>query len=333
MISQTDLSAKAAYDTKGMSELGKGAKANDPKAIKAAATQFEGLFINMMLKSMRDATPQDGPLDSETTKMFTSMMDQQTSQALAKRGTGLADVLVRQMTANSGALAANGGDADMSQSSLAAALDLRKAKLAASEANGDAPISASKVGALGAAKRSEADEKADKADAINKLDKSGRRPGVSLSPHVREFREQLTKHAEQASLATGVPAKFMLGQAALESGWGKRVIKGSHGELSNNLFGIKAGPDWKGKTVSAVTTEYVHGVPQTRLEKFRAYDSYADSFTDYANMIVNNKRYAGVMASAGDASSFAVALQRAGYATDPNYAAKLTRIIQHSLYG
>ncbi len=150
---------------------------------------------------------------------------------------------------------------------------------------------------------------------------------------MRNFQEKLGSHADEASRATGIPAKFMLGQAALESGWGKREIKGRDGSNSHNLFGIKAGPEWKGKVAEAVTTEFVNGKAQTRVEKFRAYDSYADSFKDYAKLITTNPRYEKVLASAGDASSFAQGLQRAGYATDPQYASKLTRIIKHSLVG
>jgi flagellar protein FlgJ len=123
----------------------------------------------------------------------------------------------------------------------------------------------------------------------------------------------------------------MLGQAALESGWGKRMITAPDGTPSNNLFGIKATPGWKGKTVEAVTTEYVNGVPVTRREKFRAYDTPADSFADYARMLKNNPRYENVLANAHDAASFAQGLQKAGYATDPMYAAKLTRIINNNL--
>jgi flagellar protein FlgJ len=157
--------------------------------------------------------------------------------------------------------------------------------------------------------------------------------GKPQAPHVASFQQKLGADAEAASQATGIPAKFMLGQAALESGWGKREIKNADGSASHNLFGIKAGPGWKGKVATAVTTEYVGGVPQTRVEKFRAYDSYADGFKDYAKMLSTNPRYEKVLASAGDASSFAHGLQKAGYATDPHYAAKLSRIITHSLVG
>lgn len=127
----------------------------------------------------------------------------------------------------------------------------------------------------------------------------------------------MTGDADAASAATGIPAKFMLGQAALETGWGKRVMQNPDGSSSHNLFGIKAGAGWTGKTVTAVTTEYVNGVPTTRSEKFRAYDTYADSFKDYANLLKSNPRYDKVLANATDASGFAQGLQRAGYATDP----------------
>jgi flagellar protein FlgJ len=149
--------------------------------------------------------------------------------------------------------------------------------------------------------------------------------------HVRAFQDKLADAAEEAERSTGVPAKFMMGQAALETGWGKRVIRNHDGTSSNNLFGIKAGPGWKGKVATAVTTEYVNGHPHSRVEKFRSYASHAEAFKDYARMLSNNPRYEKVLAHGGDASTFAHGLQRAGYATDPQYAAKLSRIIKHSL--
>ena len=148
---------------------------------------------------------------------------------------------------------------------------------------------------------------------------------------MQAFQERLAGHAEEASRSTGIPAKFMLAQAALESGWGKKEILAADGSTSHNLFGIKAGNGWKGRVVEAVTTEYVNGVPQKRVEKFRAYDSYADSFRDYANLLRSNPRYQSVLANATDVAGFAQGLQRAGYATDPNYAAKLTNIITQNL--
>jgi len=148
--------------------------------------------------------------------------------------------------------------------------------------------------------------------------------------HVEAFQSNVTPAAEAASKTTGIPARFMMAQAALESGWGKHVIQNKDGTSSNNLFGIKATAGWKGKVVEATTTEYVHGVAMRKVEKFRAYDSYEDSFKDYASMLRNNPRYEKVLASAQDMGGFAQGLQRAGYATDPRYAEKLTRIIKQS---
>jgi flagellar protein FlgJ len=146
--------------------------------------------------------------------------------------------------------------------------------------------------------------------------------------HVEAFVQRLLQHAQAASASTGIPARFMLGQAALETGWGKAEIRGADGQNSHNLFGIKAGASWKGQTVDIVTTEYVNGKPQKQVESFRAYDSYADSFRDYANLLRGNARYQNVIAQGQDAAGFAQGLQQAGYATDPNYAQKLMSVIR-----
>ena len=304
MIRQTttpaDLSKNFALDSKGLSELRQGAKAGAASATKAAATQFEAMFVNMMMKSMRDATPQDGLMNNEQTKMFTTMLDQQTSQNIAKKGIGLADVLVRQLSKSAGIEGAGTEDAAVPEGGFTRSMiDAAKLQRSIDAAGGNEAATVT--------------------------------PSTSRHAHVREFSDKLAGHAEIASKATGIPAKFMLGQAALESGWGKREIKGSDGTNSNNLFGIKAGGDWKGKTVDVTTTEYVNGRPQRKVEKFRAYDSYADSFKDYAKLITNNPRYEKVLASGGDAASFAKGLQQAGYATDPNYATKLASIIKKTL--
>jgi len=317
-----DQTSKLALDTNSLNGLKNSAKAGTPAAMKEAATQFEAMFINMMMKSMRDATPQEGMTDNQQTKTFTTMLDQQTSQNLAKRGVGLADVLVRQLSANQTgqqalAIGADGvgGDAAAGAGRLTPSLN----NAAAMYGNGAA------LGA-GAAASAVSGTAASKAPPLPATTETGR----IQAPHVRAFQEKLHEHAHAAEQTTGVPAKFMLGQAALETGWGKRMIKNADGSNSNNLFGIKAGPGWKGKVANAVTTEYVNGKPQTRVEKFRAYDSPADSFRDYANMIAKNPRYEKVIGSS-DAATFAQGLQRAGYATDPNYAAKLTRLIKNSL--
>ena len=142
----------------------------------------------------------------------------------------------------------------------------------------------------------------------------------------QSFIDKLRVPAEQASRSTGVPAHLILGQAALESGWGKREIKMADGSDSHNLFGIKAGKDWNGKVAEVTTTEYHNGVASQQVQRFRAYGSYAESFQDYAKLLSNNPRYSGV-AGQEDAKVFAQGLQQAGYATDPHYADKLAGVI------
>lgn len=293
---KNDLSSNFALDTQSLGGLKQSAKSGSVDAMRGAATQFEALFVNQMMKSMREATPGNGLLDNQQTKMFTSMLDQQMSQNIAKRGVGLADMLVRQLSLQSDA----------------------------------------KTLALGSAGGASALDSPELRSKLSETAQVRQTSGVSASgrtqaPHVRAFQEQLGAHAAQAEADTGVPAKFMLGQAALETGWGKRMIRNRDGSNANNLFGIKAGPGWKGKVATAVTTEYVNGRPQQRVEKFRAYDTPADSFKDYARMLANNPRYEKVLSSGTDAAAFAHGLQRAGYATDPQYGNKLTSIIKHSL--
>ncbi|MBC7404986.1 MAG: flagellar assembly peptidoglycan hydrolase FlgJ [Cytophaga sp.] len=296
MIGRADLSDKLAFDSKGLDDLKQSAKNNSPDALKSAAKQFEALYMNMMLKSMRQASSQDSPFDNEQSRMYTSMLDQQFSQNMASRGMGLADALVRQLSNN----AAN-QIIQPESSSQSSASSLRGI---------DSYLNNLKI-----------------EQQTVKVDKTA----TSGRAHVREFENKLAAHAEQASLETGIPAKFMLGQAALESGWGKREIKAADGSVSHNVFGMKANSGWKGKTVDAVTTEYSNGVAFRKVEKFKAYDSYSDAFKDYAKLLTKNPRYQEVIANAKDASSFAYGLQKAGYATDPQYADKLSKIIKQTL--
>ena len=145
------------------------------------------------------------------------------------------------------------------------------------------------------------------------------------------FVQQHTQAAQAAERATGIPAAFMIGQAAHESGWGRREILNADGTPSHNLFGIKAGADWKGPVAEATTTEFVDGRAVKTVARFRAYASHAESFADYARLMKGSSRYQSVLAQAQDAGSFAAGLQRAGYATDPAYADKLTRVINTAL--
>jgi len=155
--------------------------------------------------------------------------------------------------------------------------------------------------------------------------------GAPASGKAQDFVQAHSAAAERVAADTGIPAAFMLGQAAHETGWGKRTIKDEQGRDSHNLFGIKAGGNWTGPVAVATTTEVIDGQAVKVKARFRAYASAEESMRDYANLIGTNSRYAGVMQSRGDAKAFAQNLQKAGYATDPQYADKLGRVINTTL--
>jgi flagellar protein FlgJ len=290
--------------------------------MKVAAQQFDAVFTQMMLKSMRDATPQDGPFDSHDTATFTSMMDQQLSQHLSQKGIGVADAMLKQLMRNQGmqVSGANGANGAGGLAGMANAL------------GGGSGGDEGQTAALNALAKAYGNAQANGQLAMGKgySANSALTPplkGDGSSPKVDAFVDKLAGPAQAASAATGIPARFIIGQAALESGWGKSEIKKADGTTSHNVFGIKATKDWTGKTVSTLTTEYVHGKPQRVVEKFRAYDSYQEAMTDYASLLKGNPRYAQVINSAHDVKGFANGMQRAGYATDPHYAKKLMSIM------
>jgi flagellar protein FlgJ len=295
----TDLTQRFALDVQGFDGLRAKVAASPQQGVQMAAKQFDATFITMMLKSMRDATPQDGPLDSRDGAQFTSMMDEQMAQQMSSKGIGVADAMLKQLMNNSGMQTGEAGGGNN------AALN------ALAKAYGNAQANGSLASGVGYSRNSA-------------LTPPLRGDGTT---NVDAFVDKLAASAQAASETTGVPARFIIGQAALESGWGKREILKANGETSHNVFGIKATRDWTGKTVSTVTTEYVNGRPQRTVEKFRAYDSYDEAMADYAQMLKGNPRYAQVLNGSHDAAGFAVGMQRAGYATDPHYAKKLMSIM------
>lgn len=276
---------------------------NDPKAgLKEAAQQFESLFLQMVMKSMRDATPPDGLFDSEATRFYTGMLDQQMAQQLGASGKlGFAAMIEAQLGRTMG---------------LEGALPPSSTNVAPSAFAG---TPGTPLGAIrGAARNAAAPETTAASPA-----------STAASPDARDFVNRVWPHAAEASQSTGIPAHFLVAHAALESGWGKSEIPRADGSTSHNLFGVKAGRSWQGESVEVTTTEYVNGVAQQSREKFRAYGSYAEAFADYANLLRGNGRFAGVLGQQ-DGTQFARALQQSGYATDPMYADKLARIINGS---
>lgn len=320
----SDISQRFALDVQGFDAMRAQAGTSPQQALKSTAKQFDAVFMQMMLKSMREATPQDGILDSNDSKQYQSMLDQQLSQQLSSKGVGVANALITQLSRNAGVDLGAGGAGGAGTIPGGQAIG---GMLGGGASNpGDAAM-------MNALARAYANAHANGALAAGKgySAQSALTPplrGSGASRKVDAFVNKMAAPAQAASAATGIPARFIVGQAALESGWGKGEIKNADGSPSHNVFGIKATSDWTGKTVSAVTTEYVHGKAQRVVQKFRAYDSYADAMTDYANMLRDNPRYASVLSTSHDAASFAHGMQKAGYATDPHYAKKLISIMQ-----
>ncbi len=290
-ISSQDITSRLALDTQSADALRAQAQKDPQRALKAAARQFEALFMNMMLKSMRDATPQDGMFDNDQTRLYTSLLDQQLAQSLSAQGVGLADIIIKQLSRVSGP--------EAPRSPPAAAISAPSQ--GAAETRSSPPAGVVPEAASGS---------------------SGIRPSAAI----RDFMSKHWASARAASEATGIPARFLLAQAALESGWGRQEIRSADGTSSFNLFGIKAGRTWPGRVAEAVTTEYADGSAYKTTERFRAYGSHAESFQDYAKLLLDNPRYSQVLAQQ-DAAGFARGLQQAGYATDPKYADKLMRIL------
>ncbi|MNQ35818.1 Peptidoglycan hydrolase FlgJ [compost metagenome] len=326
-MSVGDLGSQFALDLQGIQRLKQTARQDPENGLREASKQFEALFLQMMLKSMREASPQSGLLDSEQSRFYTELLDQQRAQQLAGNGLGLAEQLVQQLRSQPGVAtsqaAAPVGDeliAGIPRGTprpLYGALQLDPAAAGVDAAS--AP--ASRFESVGRPARASA-ARAELPVATSRE----RNSGSGEQGHVESFASRLHGPARAASRASGVPAELILAQAALETGWGRHEIATASGANSHNLFGIKAGANWQGPTTEVRTTEYVDGRAQSRVERFRVYDSFEAAFTDYAQLIGNNPRYAGVV-SAPDAQQAARALQRGGYATDPAYADKLIAVM------
>ncbi|MCS4317469.1 flagellar protein FlgJ [Serratia sp. BIGb0234] len=282
----------AAYDAQALNGLKRDA-ASDPQGnLKQVAQQVEGMFVQMMLKSMRAALPQDGILSSDQSRLYTSMYDQQIAQQMSQKGLGLADMMVKQMSNANAVPSETAGTSPM-------ALD-------------DEVLRTLPNQALEQTLRR----------AVPKA------PSAAPLPlNNGNFVARLSTPARVVSQQSGIPHQLIVAQAALESGWGQREIPAADGSPSYNLFGIKAGGSWDGPVTEITTTEFEQGAAKKIKAKFRVYGSYVEAMADYVKLLTNNPRYAGV-ANTRSPEQAAQALQQAGYATDPQYASKLVSVIQ-----
>jgi flagellar protein FlgJ len=285
-------------DPRSLDRLRATSLSNKGAATQGVAQQFEALLLQQMLSAMRKAAPTDEFDQSAASQTFKGMRDQQLAQNWAQSGgIGFANMIVRQLNIQENPALLQQPMLNDIRLRVARAPVVNAGAVAAKPAVQMSAVAAGSAGAVGAAARSDA---------------------------IPDFVRKLGDAAKSTAASLGLSPHLLLAHAALETGWGKKGIKMADGSESHNLFGIKAGASWQGKTVDVLTTEYVDGIAQKRVEKFRAYDSYAESMADYASLI--KRRYGAAVAQGSDAIGFAKALVAGGYATDPQYAQKLTRV-------
>jgi peptidoglycan hydrolase FlgJ len=310
-------------DLNGLAKLKTEARKNSPAAIKEVAKQFESIFLSNVLKGMRDAKLADGISDNDQSKFYKEMYDQQLAVHLSgKPGVGLADLIAKQLS----------HDDKQDNKKLGLEDYLNRS----SGSNKTATNVSHSVPKPGVSRENSDwlkpdkdiihsylnDKKQIKEISENKLKNLFSRPIQSTE----DFIQKLYPYAEQAAKELGVAPKVLLAQAALETGWGRSVIKHSNGSSSFNLFNIKAGKSWHGDQARVSTLEYENGVTRREQAGFRSYNSYQESFQDYVHFIKSNPRYQAALQHVGNSERYLQELQRAGYATDPSYARKVMGI-------
>jgi flagellar protein FlgJ len=332
-------------DINGLNSIRQQSKESDKgskdAALQNAAKQFEAIFMQMLMKSMRKAQEvleSDSPFNSESTKFYRDMHDQQMSLELSSNGSlGLSDLIVRQL----------GGDTENFTPQSFLRSDNRfsknnglqnevenKGKSIVKEGiiistndrqtNGSPDHSANNQNALFSMPRrapsadnsvSQINEKSSVYETLAMQEPQYHEP--------KDFVTALTADAKRVEEKLNVPFEVIIAQAALETGWGQKIIKTESGESSNNLFNIKAGKNWDGDKTNKETLEFEQGAMIKKREPFRVYNSLGESINDYINFLSNSDRYKEALNKASDEKGFLNGLQQAGYATDPNYAKKI----------
>ena len=324
-------------DFSGLQKLKVSARAESPEAVKAVAKEFEASFVEMMLKSLRDASSGDGIMESDGSRMYQDMFDKQIAVDISERGDfGVAQVIEAQLTKGKGKVDQKPtGEAIVpgfgpSTQNIFNLNSLHKQKTVQNDIQTHnlkmpqrRPIQPKPFIDLGQGSPLIPDRTELRTTAVTKqqIERT-----TFKSPE--EFIETMRPHAELAAKEIGVDPELLIAQAALETGWGKKVIRNSDGTNSHNLFGIKASRRWDGDSVNVGSLEYRNGVAKKEVSAFRSYDSFTESFKDYVDFIKNQSRYDGAVEQAGNNRAYIKGLQTAGYATDPNYANKIMNILE-----
>lgn len=329
------ISSNVSYtDINSISQLKSGANVNSPENVRKVAQQFESLFTNMMIKSMRDANAvfaEGNPLNTPQTKFYQEMYDNQLSVHLSEgRGLGLTDALVRQLSPQSAT--SSGSEQDSAPAvDQSALLARRRLQVSADYSAWADRLAQAQGGQTTAAGDSSSWQPLRGIEALRHARSTAEAVSGEVAQRTRfassqEFVETMLPMAEKAAARLGVDPHYLVAQAALETGWGKSVIRESDGSSSHNLFGIKAHGGWQGDSANVATTEYRNGVRTSERADFRSYESWEQSFEDYVSFLENNGRYSKALSSTSNPDTFFRELQNAGYATDPQYARKVSQI-------
>jgi flagellar protein FlgJ len=327
--------SKLYSDLNSLQELKVQAKNDKPEALREVAKQFEQIFLSQMLKSMRDANESFSDPDSVFTggdvRFYQDMLDQQmTLDMVEGKGIGLTDVLVRQLS-NQLQVAVGDDSQKGDKTNTDSENWLRRAygngaNLAASAVLGEHQFNASKNDVALQKSIDELQKAKDELYAKTNENMPERFESA------QEFVDNLMPLAQRVAKELGVDPKVLLAQAALETGWGKHMVRSGDGQNSFNLFNIKAGGSWQGDYKAANTLEFKNGLMTREVAKFRSYDSYESSFKDYVQFLKNSPRYQQAIESAADPEKYVQLLQKAGYATDPKYADKISSIFNSSIF-
>ncbi|NTS75396.1 flagellar assembly peptidoglycan hydrolase FlgJ [Catenovulum sp. SM1970] len=335
------------HDLAGLDNLRQAALKNDKGALKQAAQQFESIFMNMLLKSMRQAedvlADENSPFNSQTTKFYRDMQDQQMASELSKSGAlGLADIIVDQLSPEKGkympadTLRADLFNPDLNKQDKAHTQPL-SGLLAYGEMEKNAvmQMAAEKLKQLHSAENNQPEEQKAFNQQTEKQDEelvAQAQKGASFTDK-QDFVQTLMPIAEKVSKTIGLPAVAMVAQAALETGWGQRMIKRENGDSANNFFGIKADNRWSGESAQVNTSEFKFGQMVTEKADFRAYDDIEQGLADYVSFIKDQPRYQKAVSVADKPEQYFEQLQQAGYATDPNYAKKIMSVLKDAIFG
>jgi len=307
-----------AMDTSSLDGLRKRAfKPDDKEALMEAAQQFEAIFLNMVMGSMRKANAvfeEDNLLDNRYTNMYRDMYDQQLTSELSNQGSlGLAELMVKQL---------GGDDSYVSES------------MNRSGANLDDPRMKNRADMAG--KQSQLSDQGGVDAGLyygnQRVNTAKVSDGEATFDSPQSFITALKPHAEKVAKEAGLNPDVLMAQAALETGWGKRLVPGRHGGSSNNLFNIKADTRWDGDKSHVSTLEFDGEVARKERAAFRSYTNVEQSLQDYVKFIKEHPRYQQALQVAEDPTQYAEALQSAGYATDPQYAQKIQSVLNNPAF-